>query len=99
MSRISSSIFALFACVAMPAMGFDAGGFALQQHQHQLLEQQTAPNNDRSERLQEIGTQTMRNLHAEYEERVKRDGREAAELWLIAEAYRLGQEAALAGAQ
>lgn len=34
------------AALTAPVIAFDAGGFALQQHQHQLLRQQIAPNND-----------------------------------------------------
>jgi|GEM_PF-5853164 len=40
------TLLAASAALASPVKAFDAGGFAFQQHQHQLLQQQTAPNNN-----------------------------------------------------
>lgn len=98
------SLLAASVALASPAMAFDAGGFAFQQHQHQLLQQQTAPNNiagdpqqpadDRAAQVQALKAQYMEQLRPEYERRVQRDGLSAANKWLSQEAYRLGQKAA-----
>lgn len=98
------SLLAISVSLTIPALAFDAGGFALQQHQHQLLQQQTAPNNVTGNTaghpstprgvLQAIPAEQMQRLRAEYELRVRRDGQQAADGWLSQQAYRLGQEAA-----
>lgn len=104
MSRLSCSMLVAFGGLIAPATAFDAGGFALQQHQHQLLRQQTAPNNvtdntpgprtQSDSRLRALQEEHMQRLRPEYERRVHRDGEQAANRWLRQEAYRLGQEAA-----
>ncbi len=101
--RKSIAIAITWAAVSLPAVAFDAGGFALQQHQHQLLQQQTAPNNSeesdgagagRAETYDSLRTRFMNQLRPEYEMRVRRDGPEAALIWLKKEAGRLGRAAA-----
>ncbi|MFD2649352.1 hypothetical protein ACFSX5_16320 [Devosia albogilva] len=102
--RKSIAIAITWAAVSLPAVAFDAGGFALQQHQHQLLQQQTAPNNSEesdgagagvgAETYDSLRTRYMKQLQPEYEMRVRRDGPEAAQAWLKREAGRLGREAA-----
>ena len=104
MSRSILTLLIASAALASPAVAFDAGGFASQQHQHQLLQQQTAPNNDdgyprqqsddMDSKAQAPEAQHMARLRTEYEWRVQRDGLRAANRWLSQEAYRLGQEAA-----
>ncbi|MBB6181621.1 hypothetical protein [Pseudorhizobium flavum] len=97
------TLLAASAALASPVKAFDAGGFAFQQHQHQLLQQQTAPNNnarprqqhssDSASQVQALKAQHMKRLRPEYERRVQRDGLRSANQWLSQEAYRLGQEA------
>jgi hypothetical protein len=96
-------VLAASAALTSPGGAFDAGGFAFQQHQHQLLQQQTAPTNDawhpqkqsdETSQVQARKARSMKQLRAEYERRVKRDGLTAANQWLSREAYRLGQMAA-----
>lgn len=93
------------ACFALPfaALAFDAGGFAMQQHQHQLLRQQTAPNNGYQPRAKNYGpragavdmrAQYKRVLRPEYDRRVQQYGVRAANSWLREQAYRLGQRSA-----
>lgn len=107
--RVTVAIAAIFG-TAGAASAFDAGGFALQQHQHQLLRQQTAPNNDPEERpsrpgarkkqqmqaeIRALQAQHKRELLPEYKRRVKAQGKQAADAWLRREAERRGREAAL----
>jgi hypothetical protein len=100
--RKLTAIAITWATLSLPAFAFDAGGFALQQHQHQLLQQQTAPNNFEepdsvgagAETYDSLRTRYMNQLRPEYELRVRRDGLEAANRWLKEEAGRLGREAA-----
>ena len=103
MRRLILAVLAASASLTSAGGAFDAGGFAFQQHQNQLLQQQTAPNNEAWHRRQQSGdnshvpvlnAQSMEQLRDEYERRVNRDGLTAANQWLSREAYRLGQEAA-----
>lgn len=104
MRRPKLSLLAASIALASPAMAFDAGGFAFQQHQHQLLQQQTAPNNiagppqqpadDRAAQVQALKAQYMEQLRLEYERRGQRDGLSAANKWLSQIAHRIGQKAA-----
>lgn len=89
----------------------DAGQQAMIMHQGDLLEQQTAPNNDsrtiekRSVRAATKGcdlTQDRERLRPEYERRVRAHGRQAANAWLRQEGEALGRRVgarAKAGAQ
>ena len=98
------ALLAASVALASPAMAFDAGGFAFQQHQHQLLQQQTASNNitghpqqpadSRAAKVQALKAQYMEQLRPEYEGRVQRDGLSAANEWLRQEAYRIGKKVA-----
>lgn len=104
MRRLAPIALVASAALTTPVMAFDAGGFAQRQHQHQLLRQQTAPNNpaarppkpqgDKEARIRALQAQHMERLRPKYERRVQRDGRQAADRWLRQEAYRLGREAA-----
>lgn len=105
----SLCLFAGIAVVAgaTGAQGFDAGGFAMQQHYHSLMEQQSgvdaapdaalAPDIAQAMRadIQRIQQEHRLRLESEYDLRVQRDGRLAADQWLAQEADRLGREAAL----
>lgn len=80
----------------------DAGGQAMIMHQGDLLEQQTAPNNDsptpskRVSRATSTGCSLARDrerLRPEYERRVRAEGRQAANAWLQQEATALGRQA------
>lgn len=89
----------------------DAGQQAMIMHQGDLLEQQTAPNNDsravpkRTAPAASAGCsvgQDRERLRPEYERRVRMDGQQAANAWLRREATALGRQAgarAKAGAQ
>lgn len=90
------------------ASAIDAGGFALQQHQHQLLRQQTAPDNGggtgrgsniRKQQMQSeikaLQARHRRELLPEYKRRVKLHGQQAADAWLRKESARRGREAGL----
>ena len=63
---------AVMAGMTGAASAIDAGGFALQQHQHQLLRQQTAPNDgDETRRGSAVGKQRqmqaeLKALHARH---------------------------------
>ncbi len=82
----------------------DAGQQAMIMHQGDLLEQQTAPNNDsravpkRSERAASKGcnlAQERERLRPEYERRVWAHGQQAANAWLWQEAAALGHRAGM----
>ncbi|MCK8780014.1 hypothetical protein M0654_08455 [Rhizobium sp. NTR19] len=101
--RIVAAV-AASALLSSPASGFDAGGFAMQQHQHQLMRQQSTPNNSKEQpRARRYSSQEKslrgrllqrkQRLRIEYEQRVRRDGRPSADRWLKKEATRLGREA------
>lgn len=77
-------------------------------HQGNLLEQQTAPNNPRSNRRKPLKgkqlasvpscamTQSREALRPEYERRLRSDGKGAADAWLRQAAAASGRQAGLA---
>lgn len=96
-----------FVSVPAAAQLIDAGQQAMIMHQGNLLEQQTAPNNEttnqrrraspqRPTRVASSGCTVEREreaLRPEYERRVRADGQQAANAWLRAEAGALGRRA------
>lgn len=85
----------------------DAGRQAMIMHYNNLLEQQTAPNNDdtakrragskRDQQSASLGcsiAEEREKLRPEYERRVRADGQQAANAWLREEAAALGRQAA-----
>lgn len=98
------------AALAAPAAGqeplIDAGGQAMLMHQGDLLEQQTAPNNDHTgrrrppsaDRRETAGSACSIDaerdrLRPEYERRARTLGRPAADAWLRRQAAELGRSA------
>lgn len=80
----------------------DAGNQAMIMHQGNLLQQQTAPNNENSNvrkrktSAPDAGcsiTQARERLRPEYQRRVRADGQQAANAWLRQEAAALGRQA------
>jgi hypothetical protein len=108
---IAAACAALFAAAMTHAQEpwIDAGQQHMLMHQGDLLEQQTAPNNEPSDTRDKPKpnadtpdpecsmAQQRERLRPEYERRVRAEGRQAANAWLRREAAALGRQAAQAG--